>query len=260
MRLKLTIAYDGAPFTGWQSQAHKGAVQDFLEAAVQKVSGKRVTVHGAGRTDAGVHALAQCAHFDAPSSNMKPEDWRNALNANLPPGIRVMKCRRAPEDFHARFSATGKIYRYLVHLTPILPPHELGRVWHIPQEINLAALKEAAAFFVGWHDFTAFTANRGGPPPDPHRTIQRVSVARKGDLLSLTFEGEGFLYKMVRMLTAALMRVAQERHDAGDLYARLRDGGPRWNRVAPPEGLYLVKVLYGRKEPGKNQSVISPED
>ncbi len=108
MRLKLIIAYDGAAFAGWQSQAHGRAAQDFMEAAVQKISGQRVTVHGSGRTDAGVHALAQCAHFDAESPGMNPADWQRALNGNLPPGLRIMKCTRAPETFHARFSPRGK--------------------------------------------------------------------------------------------------------------------------------------------------------
>ena len=243
MRLKLVIAYDGVPFSGWQSQTNGGAVQDVIERAMEKISGGRVVLHGSGRTDAGVHGLGQCAHADVADS-MAAEDWRRALNANLPPAIRIMRAQKAGEDFHARFSARGKIYRYLIRQGPVLPPHEVGRVWHVSQEMDFAELTRAAKTFEGRHDFAAFAANRGTPVKDTRRTIHRVTTAQKAGLWSLTFEGEGFLYKMVRMLTTASVRVAQGRDEISDLRARLKDGGPKWNHVAPGEGLYLVKVIY----------------
>ena len=243
MRLKLTIAYDGGPFSGWQSQATKDAVQDVMERAFEKITGSRVVVHGSGRTDSGVHALGQSAHVDVDGA-MTPSDWQRALNATLPRAIRIMRARKAAEDFHARFAARGKIYRYLIRNGPVLPPHEVGRVWHFPQDLDFATFTQAARIFEGRHDFAAFAANRGATVKDTHRTIHRVTPARKGELWSVTFEGEGFLYKMVRMLTGAAVRVAQGREDIKNLSERLQVGAPKWHYVAPADGLYLVRVLY----------------
>lgn len=243
MRIKLLIAYDGAPFAGWQSQANGNAVQDHLETALAKIAEGRVVVHGSGRTDAGVHALAQCAHADVPDT-LAPPDWLRALNANLPPAIRVLRAARARADFHARFSARGKIYRYVIHTGAVLPPLDLGRCWHVPQLLDDALLARAARLFTGRHDFAAFSASRGKEEADTRRTLRHVRVSRRGPQISLTFEGEGFLYKMARMLTAAIVRCAQGRETPEALQERLREGAPRWNHVAPAEGLYLVRVLY----------------
>jgi len=244
MKLKVIVAYDGSAFSGWQSQAHGGAVQDRIEAVLEKITGHRVVVHGSGRTDSGVHALGQCAHFEVPEGSMAPAEWQRALNANLPATVRILSARRAGEDFHARFSASGKVYRYLICHAPVLPPHEAKRSWHVPHEMDLARLGEAGTIFVGRHNFSAFTANRGGVVGDAHRTIHEIAVSRRGTHLSLTFSGEGFLYKMVRMLVGAMVRAAQGRVDLEDLRGRLTNGGPRWNYVAPADGLYLVRVRY----------------
>lgn len=243
-RLKFTLAYDGASFSGWQSQAHGGAVQDALEKALARMVGRRVVVHGAGRTDAGVHALAQCAHAEVPATARTPTDWRRALNAHLPATLRILRVQSVPSDFHARFSARGKIYRYLIRTAPILPPLEVGRVWHLPDATDRDALAAAAGIFQGHHDFSAFSANRGARVANTQRTIHRVQVSRRGTLLALTFEGEGFLYKMVRMMVGAAARAARGRAEVDDLHQRLTQSGPRWNHVAPAEGLYLVRVLY----------------
>ena len=243
MKLKLIVAYDGRPFSGWQSQADGNAVQDVIEKALQKISGARVVLHGSGRTDAGVHALGQCAHADV-GEGLSPSEWQRALNANLPPAVRIIRSQKAPADFHARFSARGKVYRYLIRQSEVLPPMEVGRVWHFPQKLDFARFSEAARIFLGRHDFAAFAANRSKEPIDTRRSIHRVEPTRKGGLWSLTFEGEGFLYKMVRMLTAAAVRAAQGREEIANLKARLDAAGPKWNHVAPAEGLYLVKVLY----------------
>ena len=243
MRLLLTIAYDGGPYAGWQSQAAGHAVQDFVEEAFRRIAPGRVAVHGAGRTDAGVHALGQCAHADVPSG-MSPGDWQRALNANLPPSIRVVGLREVPQEFHARFSAKGKVYRYLIRNGIVLPPHEFGRVWHLPQALDLGALRLAANIFTGRHDFAAFSANRGKAVLDTARTVRRIALSSRAGLVKVTFEGDGFLYKMVRMLTAAMVRVARRREDLDALRARLEQGAPKWNHVAPAEGLYLVRVLY----------------
>lgn len=243
-RLKLTIAYEGSSFTGWQSQTHGGGVQDVLEKILALMVGTRVVVHGAGRTDARVHALAQCAHIDLPVGRLTSLDWRRVLNAKLPAAIRILRVQPVSNDFHARISARGKIYRYLIRTSDVLSPLEVGRVWHFPPAANAATLAMAANLFQGRWDFSAFSANRGGPVTDPRRTIRRVHVSRQGTLLKLTFEGEGFLYKMVRMMVGAVARAAQGRVEVEDLRRRLNEGGPRWNYVAPAEGLYLVRVLY----------------
>src|ERR1700731_95690 len=121
-RLKLVVAYDGTRFAGWQSQTHGNAVQDHLERALQRVNGASVRVHGAGRTDAGVHALGQCAHVDVTNERLTPSRWIIALNANLPPQVRVLRCQRVTQNFHARYSAVGKVYRYRIWSGPVLPP------------------------------------------------------------------------------------------------------------------------------------------
>ena len=244
MRLRLIIAYDGRVYSGWQSQRSANTIQDILEKALGKVAGRHITVHGAGRTDAGVHALGQCAHADVFPPMMNPAAWLRALNANLPPTIRVMRSSRAAPSFHARFSAKGKVYRYLIRNGPVLPPQEFGRAWHVPQTLQLDILRQALAHLVGEHDFRAFSAQRGKISGDTMRTIQKASLAHRGELLALTFQGDGFLYKMVRMLTAAVVRVAQKRDSLESLQVRLKTGTPKSNHVAPPDGLTLMRVLY----------------
>lgn len=244
MKLKLIIAYDGGPFEGWQSQARGGSVQDAIEAALAKIAGERIILRGAGRTDAGVHALAQCAHVDVPEGRLDAEGWLRALNGNLPSTVRILESGRADEDFHARFSAKGKVYRYLIRNQAVLPPLEAGRVWHEPRPIDEQAMRAAAAIFEGRHDFAGFSANRGDAPRHTVRTIRGITVSREDSLFTFTFEGEGFLYKMVRMLTGALVRVGHGRETAENLRSRLEAGGPRWNHVAPAAGLYLVEVIY----------------
>lgn len=244
-RLKLTVAYDGAAFAGWQSQAHRNTVQDELERALQKVSGRRIRVHGAGRTDAGVHALAQSAHVDLPDKQMSTERWRNALNAVLPPAIRILRCQYVSQNFHARFSAIGKLYRYRIWAAPILPPLELGRAWHIFRPVDVDLLKAAAQKFVGRHDFAAFAARRGKQQRDTIRTISSVRIRRSGSCIAIEVAGDGFLYKMVRLMVGAMTRVALDKMDLSEIAARLqskRADGSRF--VAPAEGLYLVKIWY----------------
>src|SRR5436305_14284028 len=186
-RLKLIIAYNAAPFAGWQSQSHRNGIQDHLESAVEHIGGKRVRVHGAGRTDAGVHALAQCAHVDPAEDGLSTARWREALNALLPPAIRVLHCRYVSQNFHARLSAKGKTYRYRIWTASVLPPFEYGRVWHVPRPLDLELLKTAANRFVGTHDFAAFAANRGKPENRTIRTIYSVAVRRPGPPVTIEF-------------------------------------------------------------------------
>ena len=251
-RLRLTIAYDGLPFAGWQSQANGQGIQDHLEAAFAKLcGGERIIIHGSGRTDAGVHARGQVAHVDVPNAAQHSlERWRGALNAHLPAEIRVMGVRHAPATFHARFTTTGKVYRYRIWNSPVLSPFEKGRAWHFPNPLDLEVLVTAAQLFVGEHDFAAFSANRGKPVESTVRTIRCVTVKQRGKLITLEYEGNGFLYKMVRLLTGALVRLAQGRAAADWIPHLLAGQAGKNSFAAPAEGLYLLRVLYGGKSGG----------
>jgi tRNA pseudouridine38-40 synthase len=243
-RLKLIVAYNGAPFAGWQSQSHRNTVQDHLERAFERVTGEAVRIHGAGRTDAGVHALAQCAHVDV-LKFLPPDRWIKALNALLPPAIRVLRCRHVSQDFHARLSAKGKIYRYRIWTAPILRPFEYRRAWHVAQPLDLKVLKSAAKHFIGTHDFATFAANRGKPELSTIRTINSVRVRQKGPCVTIEFDGDGFLYKMVRLMVGALVKCALGKMHIEEITSRLHSGKVGSDRfVAPAEGLYLVRVRY----------------
>jgi len=243
-RLKLIVAYDGAPFAGWQSQSHSNTVQDHLERAFERVTGRPARVHGAGRTDAGVHALAQCAHVDV--LKFLPADrWIKALNALLPPAIRVLRCRYVSNDFHARLSATGKIYRYRIWTASVLPPFEYRHAWHIPHPLDPRIVKTAAKHFVGTHDFAGFAANRGKAERSTIRTIDSVSVRQDGPCIMIEFDGNGFLYKMVRLMVGALVKCALGKMRIEEVTSRLHSGKVSSARfTAPAEGLHLVRVRY----------------
>jgi len=245
MKLRLTLAYDGEPFAGWQSQKSGNTVQDHLEAVIGQISRQRIPVHGSGRTDAGVHALGQVAHFSPPGDlRMRPEEWQRALNAYLPARIRVMACRVVADSFHARFSASGKHYRYRICNQSVLPPHEAGRAWHLPLPLDVGRLRQVTEWYLGSHDFRSFAANRGKVEADTVRTITRADW-RGGRNLRLDIEGNGFLYKMVRLLVGAAVRVAQGKAEPEWVRDLLeRPGSGRNAFVAPAGGLCLVKVRY----------------
>lgn len=247
IRLRLLIAYDGRPFRGWQSQATKDAVQDHLEAAFARTLGEKVSVQGSGRTDAGVHALAQVAHADVPRDRLPLASWPGALNNFLPHEIRVLRVTRAAADFHARFHARGKNYTYRIWQAPTLHPLEIGRAWHMPSALDRDVLRAGAALLEGRHDFAGFAANRGPgyAADDTVRTLRRVTLTARGPLLTLHFEGDGFLYKMVRLLTGTLVRCAQGRAELDFIRALLAEKGARKTSfAAPADGLYLTRVLY----------------
>ena len=248
-RLKLTVAYDGGPFDGWQSQATANGVQDHIEAAFLAVAGVRLRIHGSGRTDAGVHATGQVAHVDVPRGRLAPATWLAALNANLPHRIRIIRTSRVrggDAGFHARFSAKGKRYIYRLWNASYMHPLEIGRAWHVPRELDSARLREAAGLLVGRHDFARFTAKRRGQPQtDTVRTIHRIAVQARGPLISLTFEGDGFLYKMVRLLTGTIVRVAEGRAPVSFIADLLAPGNrERTHFMGVAGGLYLARVFY----------------
>ncbi len=244
-RLKLIVAYDGTPFGGWQSQKHHNTIQDAIERAFREIGGKHVRVHGSGRTDAGVHGLGQCAHVDVPNRRLTAERWINALNAVLPLEIRILRCRYVSSDFHARFSAKRKTYRYRIWAGPVLPPLELNRAWHIRTPLDVDLLKAAGRKFVGQHDFAAFAANRDKKEKNAVRMISSLEVRQRGPILAIEVTGDGFLYKMVRLMVGAMAQVALGRIKLEEIASRLQSGELTTARhLAPAQGLYLVKVWY----------------
>lgn len=245
MRLKLQVAYEGSAFCGWQSQAGGGTVQDALEAAFAKLVGHRVVVHGAGRTDSGVHAIGQIAHADVPCQRLAPASWAGALNATLPREMRVLASSQARRDFHARFDAAGKTYCYQIWNHRFQNPLERTHSWHVASPLNRPLLQTLAGSLEGTHDFAAFAANRGSPEKSTVRTLYRVRLSCRGPMVRLTFVGNGFLYRMVRLLTGSLVRVAQGKKDAAWLQELLQQPtGRKTSFCAPAEGLFLQKVHY----------------
>lgn len=243
--MKLTVAYEGGLFRGWQSQSGGNTIQDHLEAAFANISGAPVSVQGAGRTDAGVHALKQCAHADVPAGKLPVERWAAAVNAHLPAQIRVTRCILAPPGFHARFSSRGKIYIYRIWNDTLLPPFEVGRAWLVPAPLDWAIMERSASLLTGTHDFARFAANRGKPGENTVRTIRDIALRKSGRLVTLQIYGEGFLYKMVRLMTGTMVRCAQGRAPLEWISALLASPGTlKTNFAAPAQGLCLARVIY----------------
>jgi tRNA pseudouridine38-40 synthase len=253
-RLHLTIAYCGTPWKGWQSQEGGGGVQDEINTAIKKATGIVTQVQGSGRTDAGVHALAQVAHCDVPETvRMNGDAWVNGLNACLPLTIRVLHAEEADPRFHARFDAAGKVYRYRIWRPRMLSPFEADRAWHVYGPLDMDALRWCCEKLTGTHNFIRLSANRGDMPeterrtlPDKTtRTIHRADLREAGDVLELEFEGDGFLYKMVRLIVGSLIHVARKREPKEWFESLLSDpSGKQSNQTAPACGLYLVRVNY----------------
>lgn len=250
-RFLFTCAYDGASYCGWQSQRGGNSIQDTLETAMAGILKCSVRIAASGRTDAGVHAHAQCFHADIPAAcRMTADNWRAALNAHLPASIRILKVQPVADSFHARFDAVGKEYEYLICRAAVLSPFMTGRVWHVPHEFDADLLAEALRVYEGTHDFRRFAANRGNEPTDPPadfylRTIYRASLEEEGDTLSLRFHGNGFMYRMVRLLVGTAHQVARRRMGVAQLAAMLSDtSGAKTRYCAPAAGLYLKRVFY----------------
>lgn len=256
-RWKWIVAYDGAPYEGWQSQPSGNTVQDHLESALSQMNGMPLAtrVHGSGRTDAGVHAEGQVAHVDAPASlTLDADSWPRAMNVRLPSSIRILQAEPVPQTFHARFSASEKVYHYKIFRGNILSPMLARRAWHIHKSLDLNRMEKAAELLQGTHDFRAFAANRGSKVPPPRstvRTIRQIKITEVPDnQLILEFAGDGFLYRMVRMLTGTLVRFTLgEISESALKKLVLAPGLLKTSACAPAEGLYLYRVDYsGERE------------
>ena len=242
--VRLTIAYDGTEYVGWQRQDTGPSIQGCLEEALSRIEGRAVTLHGAGRTDAGVHALGQVAsaRLHTPLADAR---LARALNAHLPETIRVVHLATVPDDFHARFSARGKTYEYRIWNGPVLPPFLRLYTWHRSFPLDVALMQQAADATLGAHDFAAFRSAQSVN----HSTVREIGRAAwrrgDGDLLVFEIAGNGFLRYMVRSLVGTLVEIGWRRRPPEDI-ARLLNQPDRSaaGRTAPPRGLFLMKVEY----------------
>lgn len=253
--LKFTLAYDGSSFVGWQRQAEGESIQGVLEDVLAKFEGAPVVVHGAGRTDAGVHALGQVASVHL-GSELDETTLARAVNAQLPESVRVLKIETRGDDFHARFSATSKTYRYVIGRGELASPFTRAFSWHVPEALDVMAMRQAARHLVGRHDFSAFRSVGGGSP-DSVRTITRAEVLAMGvsgpatlwgpggETLSVELAADGFLRHMVRAIAGTLVEVGRGWREPESM-AKLVSGVARSEAgaTAPPQGLFLVRVDY----------------
>lgn len=243
-RYRISVEYCGGGLVGWQRQTNGPSVQQALEEAVERFCGASTTVQGAGRTDAGVHALGQVAHFDIPGEP-SPDTVRNALNFHLrPAAISVVDAERVDDGFDARRSATGRRYLYRIFNRRAPPALLQGRVWHVARPLDAAAMDEAAQVLVGRHDFSTFRAALC-QARSPVKTLDALSVARVGDEIHVRAAARSFLHNQVRIIVGTLRLVGEGKWTPADTSAALAArnraaGGP----TAPPEGLYLTEVIY----------------
>jgi tRNA pseudouridine38-40 synthase len=243
-RYRLTIEYDGGPFVGWQRQENGASVQGALEEAVFKLAGERVTVQGAGRTDAGVHARGQVAHFDL-TKDFPPPTVRDALNAHLKPApVCVLEATLAAPDFHARFSAVKRHYEYRILNRRPPPALDRAQVWHVAKALDASAMHEAAQTLIGKHDFTTFRSAMC-QAKSPEKTLEALIVSRAGEEILIRASARSFLHNQVRSMVGTLKHVGEGKWAARDVAAALeaRDRA-RCGTVAPPEGLVLLRVDY----------------
>lgn len=242
-RWKCICAYDGTAFAGWQSQVGGNAIQDIIETRLAQILGKPVRIHASGRTDAGVHAHGQVFHFDA--------TWRHgsakliaALRTGLPSAIQIKSARVVAPEFHARFSATGKIYTYHIHLGDA-DPFTRPFCWQFFRPLDFSAMQQAAATLCGRHDFKAFSANNGAEQEDTVRELRRLEIVRRGARVRVTAEADGFLYKMVRSLVGTLVSAGEGKLTPEQISALLASRRRTVAvQTAPAQGLFLVKVFY----------------
>ena len=245
-RYKLTLSYDGTEYSGWQVQPNGQAIQPLVQRAIETVLRHPIRLSASGRTDAGVHALAQIAHFDSPTQIL-PLRFILSANALLPPDIRILACEPVPPSFHSRYHATGKIYHYSLQLGHTLDPFHRRTRTHLIASLDIPLIRSAAPLFIGTHDFTSFSnqPNKGAASRDPIRTLTRLDIFHAPPLLRFEFEGDGFLYKMVRNITGTLLEIGRHKRPLADipLLFAARDRR-RVGPAAPPQGLCLIQVRY----------------
>lgn len=249
-RVRLTIAFDGAAYAGWQTQRTGIGVQQKIEEALARLFPSRPGVQGSSRTDTGVHALGLVAHFDLPvaEARMAPSKLVLAVNAHLPEDIRVTAAAWVPAGFHARFQARRKQYRYLIWNHPAMNPLLRHCAWHVPRLLDRVAMRAAASHVVGRHDFRALTTNPGYERLSTVREVTRCDVRRNGALITVVIEGDGFLYRMCRGIVGTLVQVGHGRFEPDDVRRMIRGRDRRLaGMTAPAHGLVLWSVHYARR-------------
>jgi tRNA pseudouridine38-40 synthase len=243
-RWRLTIEYDGGPFMGWQRQDHGPSVQQALEEALNQMTGELAAVHAAGRTDAGVHALAMSAHAEI-EKTLTAHRLREGLNALVRPHpISVLSAEPVADDWHARFSCIGRCYLYRILSRRAPPALDRGRVWHIPVPLEVEAMQEGAAFLVGRHDFTTFRSVQC-QSDSPVKTLDRLEVSRVGEEIHVRAAARSFLHHQVRSMVGCLALVGRGQWQPDDMHRTLeaRDRSAL-GLNAPPQGLYFIEAVY----------------
>lgn len=240
--LKLTIQYDGTKYCGWQKQPNASGIQGTIEYAIYEITKEKVNITGSGRTDAGVHALGQVANFKT-KSRIPANRIPDALNAKLPKDISIIDCQEVSEDFHSRYSATGKIYRYLIYNKPYRSPLYKDISYHVRYDLDIQKMRSEAKSLVGTHEFKGFMSS-GSSVKDTVRTIHNITIEESGDLIALEVEGNGFLYNMVRIIVGTLVDIGRGRIDKSmEEIIASKDRGEA-GHTAPAHGLFLKKVHY----------------
>jgi tRNA pseudouridine38-40 synthase len=246
MRIALGVEYDGAPYSGWQSQAGVLTVQDTLQAALGSVAGERISVIAAGRTDAGVHALEQVVHFDTQADRAQTA-WVRGANAHLPPHVAVLWAHAVPDEFHARFSAQARSYRYWLLNRPVRPAVQSSRMGWFYKPLDIEKMQEAAQCLLGEHDFSAFRASEC-QAKTPVKTLSRLEIRREGDMIVFELTADAFLHHMVRNIVGCLVYVGKNKYPPAWMRELLE--GRNRTRAAPtfaPDGLYLTRIQYDAK-------------
>jgi len=246
--IKMVLRYDGTRFHGWQSQAEGSTIQDILEEKIRIILEEPVRVIGAGRTDAGVHALHQVCHFHA-RSNLHPESLRKGLNSLLPPDILISRAEYAPPDFHSRYSTTSKVYEYRIHNRPERDPFARFYTWHIPHALDVSEMSRCLPMLIGRQDFSSFMSSGSSVRSPVRRMIKAEMNSPAEGFLNFEFQADGFLRHMVRNIMGTVVEVGKGRRNSGRFYEILqardrRLAGPK----APAQGLFLKMIYYDEVE------------
>jgi tRNA pseudouridine38-40 synthase len=241
--IKLTIEYDGTAYAGWQRQPHQPTIQAALESALTCITQQHISVIAAGRTDAGVHARGQVVSFQS-DKPIPFHKWRLAINSALPPDISVLSSEQVPESFHARYSAKEKLYEYRISRHPARPAIDRNRVWHLPFDLDISAIRQAMSGFLGCHDFTSFQGPHASTS-DPLCVVSHVSLSSDPMSVTIQIQANRFLKQMVRAIIGTLTEVGRHKRSPGSMTDILQAKDRRAGGItAPPQGLYLLHVWY----------------
>jgi tRNA pseudouridine38-40 synthase len=242
--IALILEYDGTDYHGRQLQSGPPTIQGVLLSALEKVLNVRPVLYASGRTDSGVHALGQVVNFRV-ESRLQPDELQRALNTTLPRDIVVKRAFRVPDDFHAQFSVTAKMYKYVILNRPVSSPLLRRYVWHIKIPLDLTAMREGAKYLIGKHDFRAFWGGDSNDSRNPVRTIESLNISQQGEMIEIRVKADGFLRYMVRTIAGTLVEVGKKKLAPSEVREILlsrdrKEAGP----TAPPTGLFLVEVIY----------------